>query len=267
MDKNEEIVEKINNYIKKNSLIIGEQDKNSIITLLETQHVVCSKILKELKDNKEKISHWAWYIFPTENAGRNDPLNTYVTEKTAEILLELAPPEWKLCLEKIIELAHKKDKKLDKVLPVRDIDRVFYFIEFWEKITFKPHWLWLSNVCVQLRILYHIYHENKYNIKEKSRREQEHIAQEAKLKKLILQYEKEAKLKREKKEQEKLKEHEKIKSSTIIKEIRKIKETLKKLEEKSKELESIEEEQISNNNIDLLEEKINNHFTKLKKLI
>ena len=98
--------------------------------------------------------------------------------------------------------------------------RVYYFINFWEQITFKLPWL--SNVCVQLRKLYHIYHTNKYD-KEKIKREQEQkakekaqertareaqlrreqerttqikreqrIAQKEKLKELIPQYEKEA---------------------------------------------------------------------------
>jgi hypothetical protein len=127
-------------------------------------------------------------VFPNNKAGDNDPLKTYVTKVTAEILLKFAPEEWKLCLKKIIELAYEKDSKLDKVLYDVDIPRVNFFIKFWEKITNKPDWL--SNVCVQLEELIDYKNEpenvqhvmQKQELKTHKLKEQVHIAQKQELK-------------------------------------------------------------------------------------
>jgi hypothetical protein len=142
-------IQEINSYIKKNNLTnVKEADKEAVIKLLKKQHEMCSDILKELKINKKKKKHWAWYIFPTVKAGKYDEQKTYVTEDTVKILLEYAPDEWQLCLEKIIDLAIDKNNKLNEVLFDDDIGRVGYFVKFWKQILDKPNWL--TNVCEDL---------------------------------------------------------------------------------------------------------------------
>jgi len=125
------------------------QDEINVLTiLLNKQYEICSYVLQELIDHDQKISCWAWYIFPTWRDGRSDKLHTYLTIETAQILLLLAPDEWKLCLEKIINLTSTKNNKLLKILPGIDIPRVYEFIIFWNSIPNKLKWL--ENVLIEL---------------------------------------------------------------------------------------------------------------------
>jgi hypothetical protein len=139
------------NIQKNKQTHTNKKDEKTVQQLLKKQKEECFNILNELKTHSKKTSHWAWYIFPTNKPGNADPLQTYVTIDTAEILLQFAPNEWQLCLEKIIELAIDKNNKLNEVLFDIDIDRVKYFIKFWKNIPNKPKWL--VTVCDDLEKL------------------------------------------------------------------------------------------------------------------
>jgi hypothetical protein len=128
-----------------------KNDIEAVERLLNKQHEICSNILTEIKQHRQKKTHWSWYIFPTNQIGKSDPLQTYITKDTAQILLNTAPLEWRLCLEQIITLAIKKNYKLNKVLFDIDIGRVAFFIKFWNQIPNKP--IWLSDVCDILDVL------------------------------------------------------------------------------------------------------------------
>lgn len=125
-----------------------EEDHNVVYVLINKQIQECPNILYELNNNGKKISHWAWYIFPTNKLGFSDPLQTYVTKHTAQILLKFAPQEWRLCLEKIIDLAIYNNNVLENVLTRDDIGRVRFFVKFWKEIPNKHEWL--TNVCEDL---------------------------------------------------------------------------------------------------------------------
>jgi hypothetical protein len=125
-----------------------EEDHNVVYVLINKQIQECPNILYELNNNGKKKTHWAWYIFPTNKPGFSDPLQTYVTIHTAQILLKFAPQEWRLCLEKIIDLAIYNNNVLENVLPDEDIGRVRFFVKFWNSILNKDKWL--TNVCEDL---------------------------------------------------------------------------------------------------------------------
>jgi hypothetical protein len=111
--------------------------------LIKRQQVHCPLILKELKKHGTKTSHWAWWVFPTEQAGMSEPSPpTKVDVRTAHELLERAPIEWKQCLELIVEMS-KKDpvRGIRVVLPAIDLPRVGYFITFWSSVPNIPQWL------------------------------------------------------------------------------------------------------------------------------
>lgn len=132
-----------------------KKDHEEVNKLINIQKQICPRILYELNNNGKKITHWIWYIFPTTHPGDNDYHKTYVTINTAQILLNLnlnfALSEWRLCLEKIIDLAIYNNNNLKKVLSLDDIGRVGYFIIFWQKIPNKP--TWLIDVCEDLNNL------------------------------------------------------------------------------------------------------------------
>jgi len=127
------------------------QDNKAIERLLNKQNEICSDILTELKQYGQKKTHWSWYIFPTNKPGISDPLQTYITKNNAQIFLKYTPPEWRMCLEKIVSLAIEKNYKLNKVLFDIDIGRVVFFIKFWKEIPNIP--IWLSDICDILDVL------------------------------------------------------------------------------------------------------------------
>ena len=127
------------------------QDNKTIERLLNKQNEICSDILTELKQYGQKKTHWSWYIFPTNKPGISDPLQTYITKNNAQIFLKYTPPEWRMCLEKIVSLAIEKNYKLNKVLFDIDIGRVVFFIKFWKEIPNIP--IWLSDICDILDVL------------------------------------------------------------------------------------------------------------------
>jgi len=53
-------------------------------TLLHRQKERCPQIVQELQAHGRKVSHWAWWVFPTEKAGASEPVpKTCVTRATA----------------------------------------------------------------------------------------------------------------------------------------------------------------------------------------
>jgi hypothetical protein len=118
--------------------------------LIKRQNEKCHSILNELTKHKQKTSHWAWWIFPTEMPGASEPPPaTCVSSKEAAIeLLARAPKEWRLVLEKIAELVRATSKKphhrmtLSGVLPSIDHGRVTFFVRFWREVQPSlPSWL------------------------------------------------------------------------------------------------------------------------------
>ena len=109
-------------------------------SLLFLKHVLftCS-ILEELETHGEKVGHWAWWVFPTEKEGFSEPApKSAVSYTTAPLLLQHAPPEWKLVLEKVLELSDASQGGIRRVLPAIDHDRVRYFALFWKEVADTP---------------------------------------------------------------------------------------------------------------------------------
>ena len=113
-----------------------------------------------------KTTHWAWWIFPTEAEGANEPgrpgeTKTCVTTDTAPELVRRAHFAWRQCLEKIVSLAsvaaaninrHIYEQSnfpdsipLQEVLHAADIGRVGFFVKFWREQQCTPQWL--RDVC------------------------------------------------------------------------------------------------------------------------
>ena len=100
--------------------------------------------LSEIESGK-KVTHWAWWAFPTEKEGNSEPSpKTAVTDETAQLLLDNAPPIWKKLLLKIAEKVIK-GHMIQDIFPVIDIKRIQKFLDFWRKKKFNKT-LWLNNV-------------------------------------------------------------------------------------------------------------------------
>ena len=108
--------------------------------LLGLQAKECPRILGELEQHGHKISHWAWWVFPTEKEGESEPerQRTAVTRESAAVLLRRAPESWRHVLEKIRALVAARGAL---VLPQNDHGRVRHFIFFWRGQPDLPAWM------------------------------------------------------------------------------------------------------------------------------
>lgn len=107
-------------------------------TLIAKQKVEFPKILKELQDNKKKVSHWIWWVFPTEKAGDSElGPKTYVNLNSVGYLLNNANMDaWTQILEEIIKNL-KTQRKIPigtpgtNIIPKIDHARIYYALQFW----------------------------------------------------------------------------------------------------------------------------------------
>ncbi len=105
--------------------------------LLRHQEENFDEILKELKENEKKISHWIWWVFPTDAPGNSEPSpKSKVSIKTAEAVLARADlKKWTLILERIALLLEKNSLASGfpnpLIMPSIDHGRVAYALDFW----------------------------------------------------------------------------------------------------------------------------------------
>lgn len=111
-------------------------DLEAMEALILKQQIEFPKILEELKANNRKVKHWAWYVWPTSQPGRNEPVpRTWVAPYLIHVLLEHTNLMlWTTILEKINGLI---DVSGWGVIPMIDYGRIGYFIgEFYTQDEF-----------------------------------------------------------------------------------------------------------------------------------
>lgn len=127
-------------------------EKKRLDALIWRQERECPRIVEELKKNRRKTSHWAWWVFPTEKPGFSEPEPaTAVTRTNAGDLLTRAPPDWQASLELIVDLCEQNGRGLHDILPAIDHPRVGYFVELFSDMDDMP--VWLREVVTRLKAL------------------------------------------------------------------------------------------------------------------
>ena len=113
--------------------------------LLAKQQTQCALALKELNEAGRKLTHWTWWVFPTDHPGASEPPpRTAITAATAGVLLDRAPRLWRKCLGKVRALLKAPGPDtgtLAKVFPPEDWDRIKRFVRFWGRVAKAPPWL------------------------------------------------------------------------------------------------------------------------------
>ena len=110
--------------------------------LVQRMHRELPNRLRDLEENGQKTGHWAWWAWPTEKEGVSEPPpRTAVTRDSAAELIERAPIEWRLVLEKVCELVGRKERGFNGVIPSIDWNRIHFFVEFWNTVPESPSWL------------------------------------------------------------------------------------------------------------------------------
>lgn len=118
---------------------------SSLSLLQDKQHQVFPIILEELTIKRKKVSHWAWWVFPTDLEGASEPLpKTSVLPCEKVLLLEGDTASlWRQILELLAELIRFNQSWYD-VLPEIDHGRVEFFISYWKPL--GTDYPWLANV-------------------------------------------------------------------------------------------------------------------------
>lgn len=125
---------KINDPIPvKTSELSPEQVAHALII---KQKVEFPKILKELQDNKKKVSHWIWWVFPTEKPGDSEPgPKTYVNLSNVEYIVSNANMDaWAQILEeinKVLKVSIPAGTPSPDIIPKIDHSRIHYALQFW----------------------------------------------------------------------------------------------------------------------------------------
>lgn len=114
--------------------------------LLTLQSEMCPQIIEELNQHGRKMSHWSWWVFPTEKFGVSEPkikgVKTRVTKATAHDLLGYADKTmWMQTLNLICDLVEANSGSMDNILPKIDQDRVGYFVKFFRELDGVPEWM------------------------------------------------------------------------------------------------------------------------------
>lgn len=124
---------------------VPHKDILSLRLLLQRQAKHLPGALEDLRKNKRKTKHWAWWAFPTQKGGTNEPndngMRTYVTRKTAPLLVDNAPKVWKQVLETLAELIVNNNNTLEPIVLPGDCGRIEHFIRFWKNVRQTPRWL------------------------------------------------------------------------------------------------------------------------------
>jgi len=115
------------------------EDRAALDRLVVRQREHLGSAMDELLCYDAKVGHWAWWAFPTPIPGQSEPQPPcYITPAMAPALLDRAPPCWKSLLECLAHLLQRR--RLDDVLPARDLARFADFLAFWSEIA-CPQWL------------------------------------------------------------------------------------------------------------------------------
>jgi len=127
---------------------INADDMDAMNELIKKQRKYLKDAVEELKTHSRKISHWAWWAFPTEKAGFSEPgTKTYLTDSTIGLYLENFPRVFKKVLIEIYNLMVNKGLSLREIIPPIDIDRVKFFIKFFrEHVRGEINFAWLQKI-------------------------------------------------------------------------------------------------------------------------
>lgn len=110
--------------------------------LLAKQHANFPRIIEELKTQKKKVSHWIWWVFPSEKAGDSEPSpKTKIELSDADYFLKYAEVDaWAEILEAMYELLKTHSKgpwkersniPNDAIIPAIDHGRIKFSLQFW----------------------------------------------------------------------------------------------------------------------------------------
>ena len=112
---------------------VAAEDRAALDRLVVRQREHLGSAMDELLCYDAKVGHWAWWAFPTPIPGQSEPQPPcYITPAMAPALLDRAPPCWKSLLECLAHLLQRR--RLDDVLPARDLARFADFLAFWSEV-------------------------------------------------------------------------------------------------------------------------------------
>tara|TARA_Y100000389_G_scaffold205145_1_gene264064 strand:- start:122 stop:1219 length:1098 start_codon:yes stop_codon:yes gene_type:complete len=137
--------------ISKKSLKHDKRDNDiKIMKVLKQKQIKYLPLAtRELVEKRRKISHYAWWSFPTERKGMSEPnTKTYLTIDTALLFLKSPTKEWKNYLNEVVNIIKNDKKTIKDIFPYNDLGRIEGFINFFEDVINKQKHksIWLKNI-------------------------------------------------------------------------------------------------------------------------
>jgi hypothetical protein len=129
---------------------------NKMVSLLiKKQEKFFDKIMKELNDYDEKVGHWAWWIWPTERKGFNEPgRKTCVKKEEIPFLLKNTDvKKWTKILNKINKLV-EVNKSFEEIIPEIDHTRIEYFFDLFLNSEVKSNKRFFNSIRKQKELYY-----------------------------------------------------------------------------------------------------------------
>ena len=107
--------------------------RNHTTWLIQKQKFVFPKIIMELRKHQKKVSHWSWYVWPTEKVGFSEPFpKTCVRfSSAARLLRETSLDEWIHILNNLNNLLDVHSDLPHLIIPTIDHARIRHFVQFW----------------------------------------------------------------------------------------------------------------------------------------
>ena len=123
--------------------------------LIIKQYRKFDEILEELNKYDEKIGHWAWWVWPTEKKGPNEPgRKTCVKKEEIPFLLEHTDvKKWTQILNKINKLV-EVNKSFVEIIPKIDHERIEYFFDLFLNTEIKNNKRFFKAIRKQKELYY-----------------------------------------------------------------------------------------------------------------
>lgn len=108
------------------------------LNLLEQQKKNFPRIMRELQNNNKKVSHWIWWVFPTERIGASEPppKSNVPVDKVDFVLSNANMAMWSQILETIAQLLESNrmpnpKKPNSAIIPQVDHGRIRFSLDYW----------------------------------------------------------------------------------------------------------------------------------------
>lgn len=111
-------------------------EKQAAKNLVEKQRQYFPMVIDDLIANHRKKEHWAWWVWPTEKKGSNEPgKKSFITMNTVSYVMHNTDTDSWIKIMEILNYLLKN--KSVNIIPKRDHLRIKFFCKFFKEVMIK----------------------------------------------------------------------------------------------------------------------------------